>query len=244
MVQYWETKKELFGEGALFCSPKIAISDLDQDAQSSLYDSVFMLLPSRDKHGRRIIFSTRQAWKFASVNSMVRSSMGILCAPQMFWAVHSHSHSPNTPITFVCVFGSLQRKALWYIIEALREDPTSRSKGVVVIAYDVGSTFDMASSSRKLDMGAARLARAVPTRFVAMHHITDSTILRMIWPFVMFVLGRGYRQRVVDHNHEAPEWLKGFEHYGISTEDIPQAMGGSLEFNFRAWLNERKDAGR
>ena len=91
MVQYWETKKELFGEGALFCSPKIAISDLDEDAQSSLYDSVFMLLPSRDKHGRRIIFSTRQAWKFASVNSMVRSSMGILCAPQMFWAVHSHS---------------------------------------------------------------------------------------------------------------------------------------------------------
>ena len=169
----------------------------------------------------------------------------VFCAHHKCFGQFIHTrNSPNTPIAFVCVFGYLQRKALWYIMEALREDPTSRSKGVVVIAYDVGSTFDMASSSRKLDMGAARLARAVPTRFVAMHHITDSTILRMIWPFVMFVLGRGYRQRVVDHNHEAPEWLKGFENYGISTEDIPQAMGGSLEFNFRAWLNERKDAGR
>ena len=128
------------------------------------------------------------------------------------------------------------------MLEALREIPESRSKGVVVIAYDMGS-FDMAKASRKVDTGAVRMAKGIPSRLSALHHVADSRLLRMIWPFVMFVMGRKNRQRVVDHNPRKDGWLQGFGDYGISIDNLPKVMGGTLEFNQKEWLDARRAKG-
>lgn len=70
-MNYWATKKETFGDSALFAKRKITISDLSDKEKRALSQSVFYKLPSTDRHGRLILFSTRMGWVFDKPMEMV-----------------------------------------------------------------------------------------------------------------------------------------------------------------------------
>lgn len=71
MANYWTYKKEIFGTGELFAKKSIEISDLSEKEKKALSQSIFFKLPGTDKHGRLILFSTRQGWVFEKPKEMV-----------------------------------------------------------------------------------------------------------------------------------------------------------------------------
>ena len=128
-------------------------------------------------------------------------------------------------------------------MQTISEDPTCTSKGVVGIAFDVGS-YEMVNHNRKANSGAVRLVKAVPVRFVAVHFVTNSRIIKLVWPVIMFLFGKHLRNRVVDHSSRSIHWIEEFENYGFSKEDLPEAMCGSLKFDYADWVKKREEEER
>lgn len=113
---------------------------------------------------------------------------------------------------------------------------------MVIIAFDVGS-YELANDNRKASSGTVRLLRSTPVRFVSIHHITNSKIIKMVWPVVMFLFGKNLRKRVVKHSSDRKRWLEEFAKYGFAKEDLPEVMTGSLQFDYAEWLKEREEQG-
>eukprot|EP00542_Grammatophora_oceanica_P011519 CAMPEP_0194040628 /NCGR_PEP_ID=MMETSP0009_2-20130614/12595_1 /TAXON_ID=210454 /ORGANISM="Grammatophora oceanica, Strain CCMP 410" /LENGTH=80 /DNA_ID=CAMNT_0038683821 /DNA_START=1 /DNA_END=243 /DNA_ORIENTATION=- len=75
-------------------------------------------------------------------------------------------------------------------------------------------------------------------RLVCLHHITNDWFIKTMMPFVMFMLGRSVRHRSVFHDPK--HVVEDLNEYGITQKEIPQQMGGTLEFDFDSWLEERR----
>ena len=70
MTNYFQSKVELFGEDKLL--KDITLEDLDEDDLATLMTGGFMLLPSKDRSGRTIMFVSQKYLKYKSWKNLVR----------------------------------------------------------------------------------------------------------------------------------------------------------------------------
>lgn len=126
--------------------------------------------------------------------------------------------------------------------QSLAEDNDDVGNEIVAIAFDRG-TFDLPRFDRKLDLAGIRYVMSHPLRIQGIHHLTDSKIMQMLWPLILFMLGKENRKRLVGHKNSQAAWLADFADYGLTTKELPVQMGGSLRFDLTAWLDDRRERG-
>jgi hypothetical protein len=124
------------------------------------------------------------------------------------------------------------------------EDDIVQKNGIVVIAGHPRRPTTLADQDRKLDSILLRNVRnAIPIKIVAVHHFTNAKLLEYLVPVLIAFFGPTMRKRYVPHAGTEWKFLEELQKYGIDGGVLPLNMGGKLDFNYSAWLEDRRSRG-
>lgn len=103
------------------------------------------------------------------------------------------------------------------------------------------STLTAMEYDRVLDRRLIGLLRtALPVRIVAVHHVVRSKFLEVILPVLLWMMGSNFRSRYVRHTGLDVEVIEKLEKYGLPENKLPKEIGGSLNFDFQAWITTQR----
>lgn len=122
------------------------------------------------------------------------------------------------------------------------EDPMIRKNGLIYVAGHPRRPSSILEQDRKLDSLSLRLVRtAIPIRIVAVHHFFTSKLLDFVVPVMLVLFGPMLRHRYVPHmGCQEDQFLKELQDYGIGTDVLPYDMGGSHDYDYTKWLEDRQ----
>jgi hypothetical protein len=130
--------------------------------------------------------------------------------------------------------------------EVALEDPDVQKNGIIYIAGSPRRISTLQEQDRKLDsIILQHVRKALPTRVVGVHHYVTSRMLEFIVPIILSLFGSEIRARYKLYSGymEEDTYLKGLSTYGIGLDVLPTDMGGTHDFDYAEWLQERRDAG-
>jgi hypothetical protein len=129
-------------------------------------------------------------------------------------------------------------------MEYIVEDIETQRNGIVGISGLERQQEFLQHQDRKLDyLGAMLLRKSLPVRFVALHRISSSQLLRYTIPFILYSIGSTYRRRVIIHT-DPKITLTELMKYGIDKMILPKEYGGESTFLYSEWLAERREQNR
>jgi len=111
----------------------------------------------------------------------------------------------------------------------------AQKNGLILISFDVfpnspsSVNFDRKLSSALLHF----INNCSPFRTVAVHHFFDSPILGFIIQFVMYLMGKEFRQRYCLHRglRSNEERVAALDNFGITKDMLPTIMGGTIQLD-------------
>ena len=118
-----------------------------------------------------------------------------------------------------------------------------QTTGFVVIVVEDGA-FDLKKYDRKLDNLMLQYSNeAWPVRFVGFHYCFDSKLQELVLPFGMYMMGSALRARFRLHPGSRKRTrIQDLGEFGISPDCLPVMMGGQLDMDIEAFLQERRKA--
>jgi hypothetical protein len=135
-------------------------------------------------------------------------------------------------------------RVCWYQLQVALEDDSVQKNGIVIIAGHPRRPTTLAEQDRKLDSILLRYVRnAIPIKIVAVHHFTSAKLLEYLVPVLIAFIGPTMRKRYVPHAGTEWKFLEELQKYGIDGSILPLNMGGKLDFNYSAWLEDRRSRG-
>jgi CRAL/TRIO domain len=134
-------------------------------------------------------------------------------------------------------------RAFWYFFHSLLEDEQVQKKGLICINY-AGTLANRNRDPCFARMCVSSLTGCIPIRLSVFHGCHLPPIFRLAARFFMLLIGERMRKRVVAHYGQTQQVLAIMEQkYGIPRSVLPTDMGGDLEMDIMAWLQERRAAG-
>lgn len=116
-------------------------------------------------------------------------------------------------------------------------------KGVVLVVFEQG--FQLKKYDRKLDKLLVHHSKHVfPVRWVGFHYCFDSKLNELLLPLGLMMLGKTMRARFQLHpGSRLDSRFEALRDFGLEREHLPQLMGGTLEFDGTAWIEQRRAQG-
>jgi hypothetical protein len=121
----------------------------------------------------------------------------------------------------------------------------SRRKELCTLLALLGAVA-LYDQDRKLDsILLQHVRKALPVRVVGVHHYVTSRMLDFVVPVLLFLLGSEIRLRYKLYTGymEEGEYVNALSTCGIEVDVLPTDMGGTHDFDYPEWLQERRDAG-
>ena len=128
----------------------------------------------------------------------------------------------------------------WYLFEVASEDVSTQQNGLACILFDDGEYSIRHHYDRKLDRLIMRTIHSFPIRIVGVHHCFDDKRMRIIIPFVLFMLGNRIKARYRYYDGRDDTRESGLHSCGIPMGILPVRMGGDLEFSPVSWIEDRR----
>mmetsp|Transcript_1052 Transcript_1052/g.1326 ORF Transcript_1052/g.1326 Transcript_1052/m.1326 type:complete len:299 (-) Transcript_1052:209-1105(-) len=111
----------------------------------------------------------------------------------------------------------------------------AQRNGLIIISFDIYPNSPSSENfDRKLSSALLHFIRnCSPFRTVAIHHFFDSSILGFIIQFVMYLMGKEFRQRYCLHRGliSNKERIAALDKFGITREMLPTIMGGTIQLS-------------
>jgi len=212
MVKYWDRKVALFGTEKAF-SPSVTVLHLSGQDHTALVKGGIRLLPYEDEAGRAIFF--RDLRKFDSkADTMIR-----LVWFMVHQAIFDVENGDN-----------IQKNGTIFLSEgSLPEDRNS------FLPFD---TF--AEVRRYFQTVSTDYESVLPVRVIAIHLIPKNVIIAAGIERLLDILGGNFRVRTKVHDGtQTQAVLQELAKCGIPPESVPADLGGSLQFDYYEWLEER-----
>ena len=203
MAAYWSLKMDVFGPDKCFLPMTLCAGGSlrdDADVLKEYYPE--MILPSRDRHGRAIIYSDLSRWDTSKISSK-----------QVF-------------------------RAGLYVANMLCQDPDLRRAGVVVIQNCKES--GVVQCDMDTFYYTSRFMQAIPLRFRSVHICHPTAFMNCaFYPVLKFFSGRELRLRLRTHYGSDETVLSSLEAFGLPRDILPTSIGGSLDYDVKAWFADR-----
>lgn len=134
-------------------------------------------------------------------------------------------------------------RALWYVMHALIEDETAQRKGSIIVVFPKNSKF--AQFNRKLvKMNADSIKGCIPVRLSALHICHPPAVFDLFFPILKILMGAHLRQKIKLNSGSDEEVMEKLgSQFGITNDELPTEMGGTLVLNHEQWLKERLEKG-
>ena len=185
LTNFFQSKVELFGEDKLL--DDITLNDLDEDDMTTLTTGGFMLLPSKDRAGRTIMFVSQKSLKYKSWKNLVRTEVMALLRAKM-----NRSHL----LFFPCCD---QFRVMWYVKMIAVQELEAQVKGFVSIFYNLDICEHEPQYMEAMKRVKRVLTDSLPYRNVAVHYcLNDPRMLRALAIFKL-VTGKNHRLRFRTH---------------------------------------------
>jgi hypothetical protein len=127
---------------------------------------------------------------------------------------------------------------------ALEDDQVQR-KGIVYIVGFPRRVSTLLEQDRKFDSFAFRhVKQALPVHVAGVHNFCSSRLLEFFIPIYLFLAGPAIRARYRLHMGQEEDFLTALDEYGIKLEALPLDMGGTSDFDYAEWLEQRRAMGR
>jgi hypothetical protein len=136
----------------------------------------------------------------------------------------------------------LQHRAHWYILHSIIEhNPVVQKNGIVALVY-TSSHSKLESFDRKFIVAMLHHIRSVvPVRMTGLHHVIQSSIIRLIMPIVYYCFGAELRARYRPYTGmTGAEIVEAIKPFGISSENLPIEFGGQFQFDYSTWIETRQ----
>jgi hypothetical protein len=125
--------------------------------------------------------------------------------------------------------------------EAVLEDVEVQRKGIIYIAGSPRRVATLQEQDRKFDnLVFSHIRKALPVRVAGVHHYVSSRLLEYIVPITLFIVGPAIRARYRMHMGREENVLAELAEYGIIRDILPTDMGGTHDFDYTAWLHQRR----
>ena len=133
-------------------------------------------------------------------------------------------------------------RALWYVMHAALEDVETQQKGVVIIADP--RKAKMSQTDTKLDkLNVESIRGCLPVRVAAMHLCHMPAFFALIFPIIKVFLGERLRQRIKLHNGSVSHVMERLSTFGLTSEMLPNQLGGNFLLDHERWLADRERGG-
>jgi CRAL/TRIO domain len=135
-------------------------------------------------------------------------------------------------------------RAIWYFIHAsLQLDERVQKHGMIFLAWPHHakfSQFDRAMA--KLVLGS--IQGTLPVRLSAFHLCQPPSFFKLIFPIVKLFLTNRTKQRLKVHfASTADEIAATLASFGLSRDDLPEQIGGTVNLDVEKWLKQRRSSG-
>jgi len=129
----------------------------------------------------------------------------------------------------------------WYASHQALENVDAQRNGLVLLcANGLPASAHATYNSKLMRKLWKDVAYALPIRYRAMHFALEGEITKMILSTNLFALTPTMRHRICVHCVKHSKLVEELEPYGIPDSAIPEEFGGTLEFNYRAHLEEQR----
>jgi len=129
-------------------------------------------------------------------------------------------------------------RVVWYKIHAVLESETAQQKGIISFV-DI-ENYGAADLDKKWARNTMEAVRGVlPIRISAFKLYHTPSIIKLFWPFIYMCIGPILRKRVFIISGENEEIVQKMQIDGMSVEEIPSQLGGSLQLDQNTWVEER-----
>ena len=128
-------------------------------------------------------------------------------------------------------------RAYWFTIHhALLNLETQRSGFVLLVSST--RPFSLSQFDRKMSNTiVGNTMHVLPIRLLAMHLIMESKVVDLFLPFVLWVMGKKARRKLIPHFGSRDMSIECLSsEFGISANCIPRGIGGMLDFGYGIWL--------
>lgn len=133
-------------------------------------------------------------------------------------------------------------RAIWYVIHAILESETAQQKGVVIIV--TGKNYKLANFEKKWVMQCIdTLKGCCPIRISAFKLCHPPAFFNIVWPFLKRCMDSVLRKRVRVYAGSNAQIVSKLKKDGMCSYEIPESIGGDLEFNMCDWIKKRYAAG-
>jgi len=134
-------------------------------------------------------------------------------------------------------------KSFWYIIHAgLEGNISAQQKGVILLCYTRHVKMSHVDN-KMLKMAAYAILGFIPMRISAFHIIYPPFFVKIILPFIGFLLGPRLKKRIRFHSGSDEDIFKSLENFGIAMESIPVEIGGKAVLDHDFVNKERITSG-
>jgi hypothetical protein len=134
-------------------------------------------------------------------------------------------------------------RAVWYFINAsLEQDETVQQHGMIFLAWPHHAKF------AQYDRGLTKLVfgsiqGALPTRLSAIHFCQPPAWFHIVFPIMKLFMTDRTKKRIKAHYGSTAEIVAKLEPFGLSKDDLPEQLGGTIQLDVVKWLEQRRAAG-
>jgi len=226
-VNYWESRRELFGEEK-YLMP-MTLSGALCDDLVALEVGWLCLLPKLDESGRQLLYMepARHKREGYTTESMVSETCFFLTFLHLFYHF-SHSH------------GNRQLRAAWYVAEVASQTNHDIDSGVVQIVWGKNST--VWDYDHQLYTKYAKYESSCwPCKFDCFHDcLAPDFICQVVVPIYSAFQSRQSRIRTISHDVPESKILWALSVYGITADMLPTEFGGTIQFDQSEWIAQRR----
>mmetsp|Transcript_16402 Transcript_16402/g.23141 ORF Transcript_16402/g.23141 Transcript_16402/m.23141 type:complete len:316 (+) Transcript_16402:373-1320(+) len=135
-------------------------------------------------------------------------------------------------------------RIVWYMLHVLVEDPEVQKKGIVALGVNNVPAYEITSI---VDYKIFRVIwrdcnEVLPIRRRCAHMYWKSDIVfGLLKEIVLHFLGtKEMRARSCLYQGKIEDYFDALQAYGITSEMVPIAAGGTSDFDYEAWLDEQQ----
>jgi CRAL/TRIO domain len=134
-------------------------------------------------------------------------------------------------------------RAVWYFIHASLElDERVQKNGMIFLAWPHHARFPQLDRAlAKIVLGS--IQGALPVRLSAFHLCQPPSFFKLIFPITKLFLTDRTKKRLKVHVGSTSEVAAKLASFGLSKDDLPEQIGGTVKLDVEKWLKERRTSG-
>ena len=128
-------------------------------------------------------------------------------------------------------------RAFWYVLHSALERTTAQQHGILVLVDPQRASITQFDSSIGKLFGGA-MSGVLPLRLSGIHILYPPYFVSMVLPIVKMFMPERMQKRIRFHSKNVIPTLT--QDFGLTPDILPKEIGGTLDWNHAAWLEERR----